>query len=709
MIFITQHIGIKAQKKFHNANIHAIDSSAFFFDRESTARLFKMEGIRLSDDELDSVYTSTEGWIAALRLQISNYRQTGSFSYTADIDHLVENAIWKNLKPDEKTLLVSLSVMESFTARQAAIMHGEEVLPEHIRDLLKHNDFIRYFPREKIFVMHSILQKYLRNQFYQYQPESFQKRVLRTAGKCCIAESDYYSAAQFFLKVRDFDSIFSIPFTGIYLANKRENNMIEFLLEIISESPEETMCRYPFVLIMYSYLLRMDGEYECYHKLCRLIESAIESNRAGLSEDELRQLKGEYLLLTSFTPYNDIKKVNEEQKAALELLGGASRFGLKDIPITLGATSVLSMFWREPGKLDEALDDLKKSLPYHLKLTRAQGTGADSALHAEIMLLRGDDVQAEILCHRALYQARSRKEISICLCAEQILARIAIMRGDAESFFTALENIKGYADVSSNLYVLRMIDICLSAIGIALGTTDMVASWLYDIESINKKVYARAVPYVNILYSHLLVSNKRYTEFLGLADNTLNMAKEMNYILPQVYNWVFRAVAYYNIGREHEALECMEKALLLALPDRVYLPFAHIAYLDDILSRTRIHTAKKRSNSIAFSDPYRAEDSVPFSDAFKAMPGWKDEIGNMISLYNRYQKGRVEIVNTIRQAQSPLTPREREVAVLARARFSYEEIAGQLCISKATVRTILHNVYSKLGIHSKSELSKIDF
>jgi len=289
IIFITQNLGKRKQFAFHNNYIHTIDSSAFFFDKESTANLLKMEGIRLGEDELNNVYAITEGWISALRLQISNYKQTGSFDYTADIDRLVENAIWNRLTNEEKTCLVSLSVLDSFTARQAAIMLGEETLPENIRDMLKNNDFIRYYPREKIYVMHGILQNYLRNQFYQYQPESFQKSVLYKAGKCCVAESDYSTAVRFFFEVKDFDAILSIPFNGIYLMNRRESNIMELLIKVINECPDDILCKYPFVLIMFCYLLQFEGLNEVYCRLSRLIDFILENNHAGLSQDMLKK------------------------------------------------------------------------------------------------------------------------------------------------------------------------------------------------------------------------------------------------------------------------------------------------------------------------------------------------------------------------------------------------------------------------------------
>jgi len=706
MIFITQNLGKKVQFTFHNNNIHTIDSSVFFFDKESTANLLKMEGIRLNDAELNSVYAITEGWISALRLQISNYKQTGSFDYTADIDHLVENAILNMLSDEEKSYLVSLSVLDSFTARQAAIMLEEETLPDHLREMLKNNDFIRYYPREKIYVMHSILQNYLRNQFYQFQPDSFQKRVLHKAGKSCVAESDYSSAIQFFFKVKDFDAILSMPFDGVYLTNRRESNIIELLTEVINECPDDILCRYPFVLIMFCYLFRLEGQDDMYLKLSRLTDFILERNPEGLSQDVLKQIKGEFLLLKSLTLYNDIKKVYEGQKAAYKLLGGPSRYRLNDIPFTMGGTSVLSMFWREPGKLDETLLNMQRFLPLHIKLTHGQGVGADSVLCAEMMLMRGDDNQAEILCHKALYQARSKHEFCICLCAEQVLARVAILRGDVEGFFTALQNIKSYAKESSNHYILRMIDICLSVISVALDITDMVAKWFCDIESINKKVYARAVPYVTILYSHLLVREKRHAEYLGLVDDAICLSKEMNYIFPQLYSFIFKSRVYYSRGREPEALKNLEEAFKLAFPDKIYLPFAQFTYMDDLLTKARDGFATHRNNSYELSVN---ENHAASADMSANQARWKEDIDNVMKLYNRYHKGKEIILNAFRQSKSPLTPREREVALLAKNRLSHQEIADKLCISKATVRTILHNAYIKLGIHSKSELYKLDF
>lgn len=52
-----------------------------------------------------------------------------------------------------------------------------------------------------------------------------------------------------------------------------------------------------------------------------------------------------------------------------------------------------------------------------------------------------------------------------------------------------------------------------------------------------------------------------------------------------------------------------------------------------------------------------------------------------------------------------LTQREKEIARLVAIGQSNKEIAQTLCISVQTVKNILHNVFEKNGIGSRTELA----
>ena len=67
---------------------------------------------------------------------------------------------------------------------------------------------------------------------------------------------------------------------------------------------------------------------------------------------------------------------------------------------------------------------------------------------------------------------------------------------------------------------------------------------------------------------------------------------------------------------------------------------------------------------------------------------------------------RQEATQNLKTWQS-LTPREKEITALACLGYTNKEIAEQLFISPATVKTHLRNAKRKFGLRSKLELRKI--
>ncbi|MDU6266342.1 MAG: LuxR C-terminal-related transcriptional regulator [Anaerocolumna aminovalerica] len=681
LIFITQQLEAKQQLTIHNNNIHKIDSSSFFFDKEGTASLFRMEGVRLTSDEVQNVYTSTEGWVSAIKLQIINFKENGTFDYTADIEQLVETAIWNRLTYQEKDFLLSVSILDSFTMHQAAIMMGKEMLPEKIEDLLKNNDFIRYIPDKNIFSMHSILQDYLRNRFLHNQTKDYQNQTYRKAGQACAVNSQYYPAAKFFYKVRDFDAILSLPFSREYLDNQKDIYQPEYIAVVVNECPEDTLCKHPLTMIVFGYQALVCGQFKVFKKLCQLLQLTVQ-NGMGFNQEELRRINGEYKLMESMKEFNYLPKMHEGKIEAWRTLGKPTDMIKASTPWVFATTSALNMFWRESGELENELQQMDEFSPSYYKLANGHGAGSHSLMRAEAMLMRGEDNYAEILCHKALYEARNYQQTSICICTELVLARIAILRGDAEGYFMAIKNIQGYAKENSNLYVLRMVEHCMSIISLVLGIKDYIAPWVYDIESIKKVLYAPVVPFAQMLHLKLLLMDKRYNEFYGICqhaiDTSRNPVGNIKYMMPQVYLLIFTSIAKRNNGDNLEAQKYLKEALAIALPDQIYLPFAQQECMEDFLSEMIIDSC---DNSF---------------DALK-------------SLCKRQNRGAGIIKKAIFQEKSPLTPREREIAQLARDRLTAREISDKLYISETTVRATLRSVYNKLDIHSKTELASKEF
>lgn len=688
IVFITQQLGARQRFSIHNNMIHTITASSFFFDRESTASLFRMQGMRLTEEELEKLFVSTEGWVSAIHLQLINYQETGAFDFSSGIEHLVETAIWDKLSLDEKDFLLSVSILDGFNARQAAGMLDKESLPENIEELLKTNDFINYLPNKALYSMHSILQDYLRNRFCYLQSAEYQNQTYRKAGAACAAISQYFPAAKFYYRVKDFETLVSLNFSLEYFNEHKEEQDSCQMSEILMECPDEVLCAYPLTMIVFAYEGFVCGQKELVQRLCELLDKTIREKR--LADEELRTVEGEYKLMQAIFGASDYSEVEENMNAAWSILKNKSSIIKQNTPWIFFCTSVLNIYWIGAGRLDHQLKQADTLLPLYLKLTGGHGAGSSSLMQAEILFMRGEEAEAEIYCHKAFYEARSHRQTCVCIGGELLLARMAVLKGDVEKFLSATKNIQGYVQEDSSLHVQRMVEYCMSFLSLMVGVKDWVAPWLYDMREIKKVMYAPLVPLVTVLHLELLLMEKRYREFYALSELALeqepDFTETIGFKMQRTNLLILLAVVKRGNGEQLKAQQYLREALNIAAGDRLYMPFAQRACMEEFLLELPIRLAEDAESGIG-----------------------KESIAAIKALCKRQQNGVNAIRKGILQNKSPLTSREREVAQLARERLSAKEISDMLCISEMTVRTTLKNIYSKLNIHSKSELSMKEF
>ena len=301
----------------------------------------------------------------------------------------------------------------------------------------------------------------------------------------------------------------------------------------------------------------------------------------------------------------------------------------------------------------------------------------------------------------------------ICVNADLILARVAILRGDPEGYANAVEDIKRCTKETRSLYLLRMADICIAALSLVLGSTEGVARWIWDMDHIRRALYAPAVPLAQMLYSGVLIIEKRFSEFFGISQSMMDLAESMHYLVPSVIHHILLAVAKHRNGKDREARGHLRDALILAIPDRIFLPFAQD--WDEMGPLLEAVLADSAAIGTSWGSPPPCAEggsnpTMPQTEAMSTIPFREGETAAaLLALCKRQAKGASAVRKALIKTKSPLTPREREIALLVKDRLSAQEIADKLHISKATVKTVIRNVYHKLGIHSRTELNSVAF
>lgn len=147
-------------------------------------------------------------------------------------------------------------------------------------------------------------------------------------------------------------------------------------------------------------------------------------------------------------------------------------------------------------------------------------------------------------------------------------------------------------------------------------------------------------------------------------------------VLPEIFLRMSCAVAYHNAGMRERAIAHIDRAVSLALKDKLY----------GTLTEYVRHFHGLLEERIALVDP----DAV---DVIKA-------------LYATYSVGWSTLSGKIRNRYiaTNLTEREREVAKLTAFGFKAQEIATMLHLSDSTIKQTITRVLNKTGLTEKSEL-----
>ena len=150
-------------------------------------------------------------------------------------------------------------------------------------------------------------------------------------------------------------------------------------------------------------------------------------------------------------------------------------------------------------------------------------------------------------------------------------------------------------------------------------------------------------------------------------------------IIPEIYLRLSAAVAYYNSERRDKAIMHIDKALALALPDRLYGMLAeYVRHFDGLLEER-----------ISLVDRAATERVKELAEIY--MKNWTRLSG---AIRNR-------------QLSTELTSREREIAKLAAFGYANKEIAAMKNVSESTIKQTILRIVQKTGIKDKSEISNI--
>lgn len=665
IVALTQIINKESEFLTHFAKCLYLSSEDLKFSKTDIAQYFKKAGLVLTNDQLAFLYEYSEGWIAPLYLQLVYYSNHQTFQKDLTVNTMIEKVVLDTISQSQKQVLISLSFFDSFTEEQVVFIIGNRETYS-----LEKIPLLSFDKRNATYTFHSILREVLQIEFEKL-PKPAQIHIISLSAQWYVKIENIPNAILMYCKIEGYDKVLSLivqssVFDNISLRQSKDK-YLDLLRKIAFTNLEEAITIFPSAYILIAFEFFTQNCYEEYGMICGTLHGALDSD--AISDNQTEKIKGELALIESFSVFNNISQMGEYQQIAFELLNGKSSSITPRDPWTFGNPSVVSLYWSETGKLDQHMEDMDRCMPLYCAMVKGHGTGADTIFRAEIAILRGEDTLAESLCYKGIFQAKSVHQESLYLAAVFVLLRVAIFRGNKEMYELCVQYLiesKKTRAIHYELSEIALID-CYTKLQFNIQSQHKTFT-----QSLLERILPMSTTFGFCLLGRDLLLQENYLPLQMLYEEAMGLSEALGCQLTNLYFTIYMAIAKMQTNQLHSAKEYLSKALDMAVPDRIILPFAE--------------------NYDLLKDLLREFDDI--------LPAY------ITDFCNRYKKGLQLLSKTLYSgdALGDLTTTEYEVYKLAVQKKKNKEIAKELFISENTVKTHLAHIYSKLGVKSKSEL-----
>jgi DNA-binding NarL/FixJ family response regulator len=334
----------------------------------------------------------------------------------------------------------------------------------------------------------------------------------------------------------------------------------------------------------------------------------------------------------------------------------------------------MTNLYHQPGTAEAAIQAL------------AHQPEAKALFEANIWYHQGN---IDAVYQRAQYFLETHSGFFAIIAGGMLLAQCAMWKGDMELYKKAKAHIceapcQGEGDRS-------IVDLSLASVDLTIRDLRAFPEWFK--RGCFSQLPADSHPAAKVYYSkHLLIfaQDLAMKKFDREGMDGLSIMKILHHtvepmisqaivdktVIPEIHLRLLCAIIYQNAGDMEHAVYHVDKALALALPDRL----------------------------LGILAEYRRQLGYLLDDRLALLDG--EALKEMKHLHKKFNTGWTQLHNRVleKSVSLALSTREREVARLAAFGFSDSEIAQRLNLSKSTVKSIISMAKNKTGTMKRTEL-----
>lgn len=645
--------------------LHRIEIDDLRLNAGELSAYIRRCGTSLTDSQLEQLLKSSEGWFAAVYLNLCSFSKSGELpGKTSDIYQMFSASMLNPLPEDRKEFLSAMGLADEFTEEMAEFITKREDVHQILKMLTRQNAFVTCLNDGQTYRFHHMMKECAFRAFRTLD-DSRQAFYYERYGAWYEKHGAYIHALSAYRRNQNFAAILRVvqKDARILLASLKP----EEVLEVLNRCPVSVLKEYPLAILV---LMRCMFNWKNIPKMLGLKELLMASIREHpkLSEEERGNLLGECDLIQSFLMYNDISRMSQFHRSASEKMTRPAISIRSDGGWTFGSPSVLMMFHRKSGDLDKELEEMNQCMPHYYKITNGHGQGAETIMSAEAHFMRGNFVDANIALEKAYTQIQGNGQESIALCCDFLAQRLSICM-DIKTRNTFEERRKELLQGHNTTWVNIFDSTCAYYYAVT-GQTERIPALFgaHMLSTVNFLAPGR--PMMEMIENQVYLAQGEYSKVIGRNESILAMCQALHYDLVALHVQIQLLAANWKLGKTEQALDLLRRSLSQAFPDGILMPFVeNYPYIEELLKGSffginenflfRITRMGKEWKMRC--DQLKKEEAYP--PVFKV-----------------------------------LSDRELEITELMAKHMSNKEIAQSLFLSEGTVKQYINQIYSKLQI-----------
>lgn len=645
-------------------NLHQIGMEHLRLNHTELAVYAHRCGAELSEQQLEALLRSSEGWFSAIYLNLRALSERGRLpDASSDIFEMFTAAMIDPLPPGRQEFLAVMGLADEFTAEMARFVTENPETDAIIQDLTCQNAFVTRLPDSQRYRFHHMMKECALRKF-RTLPEQSQICYWNRFGSWYGAQGQYLHALGAYGRSGNSDAALTI-------IEKDAGNLLsalhpEELLERLNACPEEVLTRHPTAILVLMRRLFTWRQIPKMLQLKALLERAI-AESPDMPEEERGNLLGECDLIMSFLMYNDITKMSELHRSASRQMSRPAVTIQAGSSWTFGSPSVLMMYYRAPGELQKETREMHECMPHYYRITNGHGLGAELVMDAEASFMQGKLHEAEIGLARARAAIAGSGQENMALCCDFLELRLLGSGGRRRL------DVKARAEAllaRHDVVLLNMFESILAYYYALLQEAEKIPDVfrLHRLDTVN--YFSPGKPMMELIENQVYLAQGEFPRVIGRSEPLLSGCESLHYALVALHIRLQTASAYEALGNRAMARKLLVRALEDAEPDGFVLPFAENApYL------MNHYSALSR------------ELETPFAASVC-------ELSERWLSRQQTSGSRQEPIEALRE----LSESERSVAQLMALRKTNREIAETLFLSEGTVKQYINRIYSKLQL-----------